>query len=439
MIDVKNDMIRETVNGMKDTLVKYRREFHQYPEPAWTEFRTTSKLVHYLKEWGYSIKLGSVIIAEKGMMGVPSKEHLENCMQRAIEQGADPELLKQMEGGKTGVVAELDCGPGPVIALRFDIDSNDIQEVEIGEHRPYREGFSSKNSNAMHACGHDGHMTIGLGTAKILISMKDQLKGKIRFIFQPGEEGVRGAKAMVEAGVVDDVDYIIGGHIGFNAKHTGDFICATGKFLATTKIDATFTGEPAHAGAAPQEGKNALLAAATAALNLHAISRHAAGASRINVGVLEAGQGRNIVPPNAVMKYETRGENSEIDSYMVKESKRIVKAAADMYDVAVEIEMVGGTSSGESDTEVASVVKEVAREIPYFTNIIDYMDFGAAEDYAALMGAVQQHGGKGTYYMLGADRAAGHHNNHFDFDEDVLAAGVELNVRSVLKMASKEK
>ncbi|WP_042354651.1 amidohydrolase [Bacillus rubiinfantis] len=429
--------INESVKKIEDKLIQYRRDFHQYPEPAWTEFRTTSKIIHYLKEWGYSIKFNSDIIAEEAMMGVPSEAHLEKCMQRAIEQGADPELVQLMKGGKTGVVAELDCGPGPVIALRFDIDSNDIQEVETDDHRPYREHFSSKNPKAMHACGHDGHATIGLGTAEILASMKDQLSGKIRIIFQPGEEGVRGARAMVEAGVVDDVDYIIGGHIGFKAENNGDLICATNKFLATTKLDVIFTGKPAHAGAAPQEGKNALLAAASAALNLHAISRHGEGASRINVGVFEAGQGRNIIPPNALIKLETRGESSTIDQYMVAEAKRIVQAAATMYDVTCEIKVMGGTSSGTSDLDIADIVAESAQAIPYFTNIVKSMDFGAAEDFAHLLSTVQENGGKGTYYMLGAKRAAGHHDDHFDFNEEVLAAGVELNVRTVLKVAGK--
>lgn len=425
---------QEKLSEIEKKLVGYRRDFHQYPEPAWTEFRSSSKLIKYLQEWGYEIKFGSEIIAEEAMMGVPDPDRLKKEMERAIEQGADKELVSQMEGGKTGVVAELDCGEGPIVALRFDIDSNDIQEVEVEDHRPYREGFSSKNPGAMHACGHDGHMTIGLGTAELLASMKDKLHGKVRFIFQPGEEGVRGARAMVEAGVVDDVDYIIGGHIGFKAKNSGDFICATGKFLATTKLDITFHGKPAHAGAAPQEGKNALLAAATAALNMHAISRHGDGASRINVGVMQAGQGRNILPPNSIIKLETRGETSEIDNYMVNEVKRMAEAAAKMHDVTYEIKVVGGTTSGQSDMEVAKVLRESAEQIDFITNIVDYQDFGAAEDYAHLMTTVQKNGGKGTYYMLGADRTAGHHDNHFDFDEAALAAGVKLNALSVMKM-----
>jgi len=430
--------LEEKLAEIEKKLVEYRRDFHQYPEPAWTEFRSASKVIKLLEQWGYMIKYGADVIAEEAMMGVPTPERLRKEMERAIEQGADPELVEKMAGGKTGVVAELDCGEGPVVALRFDMDSNDIQEVEVETHRPYREGFSSKNPGAMHACGHDGHMTIGLGTAELLASVKDQLHGKVKLIFQPGEEGVRGARAMVEAGVVDDVNYIIGGHIGFKAKNSGDFICATGKFLATTKLDVNFYGKPAHAGAAPQEGKNALLAAATAAINMHAISRHGDGASRINVGVMQAGQGRNILPPNAIIKIETRGETSEIDSYMVEEVKRMAEAAARMYDCTYDIKIVGGTTSGKSDLEIAILLTEVVEQVDFIKNVVEYEDFGAAEDYAHLMSTVQKNGGMGTYYMLGADRTAGHHDDHFDFDENALAAGVKINALSVMKLLSKK-
>lgn len=430
--------VEEKFNEIDKKLVERRRDFHQYPEPAWTEFRSASIIIKLLEKWGYSIKFGADVIAEEGMMGVPSPEQLEKEMERAIAQGADKDLVAQMAGGKTGVVADLVCGEGPVVALRFDMDSNDIVEAEEDKHRPYTEGFASKNPGAMHACGHDGHMTIGLGTAEYLASIKDQLQGTVRFIFQPAEEGVRGARAMVDAGVVDGVDYIISGHLGFKAQYTGDFIASSGKFLATTKLDVNFYGKPAHAGAAPQEGKNALLAAATAALNMHAISRHGEGASRINVGVIQAGQGRNILPPNGTIKLETRGENGDIDAYMVEEVKRMAEAAAKMYDCTYDIKMTGQTVSGESDPEVAEVMRAAAEEIGYFTNIVDYADFGAAEDYAALMAAVQKNGGKGTYYMIGTDRKAGHHDNFFDFDEDALAAGVRLNSLAVTKMLAKK-
>src|SRR5699024_10477015 len=143
--------------------------------------------------------------------------------------------------------------------------------------------------------GHDGHVAVGLCLAELLMDIKKHLKGTIKLIFQPAEEGVRGARAMVEAGVVDDVDYFFGFHLGFGSDEIS-LVAKTVGLLATSKLDITYTGRSSHAGATPEEGKNALLGAATAVLNLHAISPHSKGVTRINVGVLEAGSGANIVP-----------------------------------------------------------------------------------------------------------------------------------------------
>lgn len=109
----------------------------------------------------------------------------------------------------------------------------------------------------MHACGHDGHAAVGLGLAEVLVSIRRHLRGRIRLIFQPAEEGARGALPMSEAGAVDGVDVLFGFHIGFKAEGPGSLICGTQGFLATTKRDVLFSGVPAHAGAAPEEGKDA--------------------------------------------------------------------------------------------------------------------------------------------------------------------------------------
>lgn len=428
------DRVKELVMSVEDKVIEYRRSFHKYPEPGWTEFRTASVVVDTLQNLGYEVRYGKDAVTKEDMMGVPSDEELAIFMERAVSQGANPEIVKNMEGGLTGVIAELKCGEGPTFAFRFDMDSNDIDEAKDDKHRPYREGFSSVNEKAMHACGHDGHTAMGLGLAEVLSNMKDDIKGTIRLIFQPGEEGVRGARAMVSAGAVDGVDYIIGAHIGFQSKKVGDIICGTEGFLATTKLDIKFKGIPAHAAAAPEEGRNALLAAATTAINLHAITRHGKGTSRINVGILNAGQGRNVIPPNAILKIETRGLTSEIDDFMHESARRVVEGAAKMYDVDYDIKIVGGTKSGYSSPEMIQIIKEVAQEMDYFKNITENSDFGAAEDYSHFMSIVQQNGGIGTYLQIGANMTAGHHDFYFDFDESVLASGVELMTRTALKV-----
>ena len=248
-------------------------------------------------------------------MGLPDDVTLEAAWQRARQQGGDPDFLDAVRGGFTGVVATVANGTGPTVGLRFDIDALDLVESQADEHRPAAEGFVSLNEGAAHACGHDSHAAIGLGVARALKVLGDEIRGTVKLVFQPAEEGVRGAKAMVAGRVVDDVDVMLGLHI-YSGWATGAVTPGKGGFLATTKFDAMITGAPSHAGGSPHQGKNALLAAATAVLNLHAISRHRGGSTRINVGRLTAGQGRNVVPPNAHLVIETRGATTKLNEYM---------------------------------------------------------------------------------------------------------------------------
>lgn len=428
-----SDAIHKKVQDLAPYIIKMRRDLHKYPEAAWTEFRTASIVAARLQELGYKLTMGKDAVSKKDMMGVPSADALKKHQERAIAQGADPKLVALMDGGLTGLWADMDCGggPGPKFALRFDLDSNDAVECEEPTHRPFKEGFVSVNKGAMHACGHDGHVAIALAVAEILAGMKDTLKGSIRLIFQSAEEGVRGAGPMVAAGCVDGVDLIVGTHIGFQAASKGEIVCGTKGFLATTKWDVRIHGKSAHAGASPQDGKNALLAACAATTNLHAIARHGDGATRITVGRLEGGQGRNVIPPNAFMALETRGVTSDLDEYMTTEAARIIKAAVEMWGCTYEVEVMGGTKSGESSPEMAAKVKEIAKTMPVFTNIMEMKDFGASEDYSHMMTVVQQHGGQGTYIQVGTNRTAGHHNDHFDFEEDDLMPAAEVLVRLV--------
>jgi aminobenzoyl-glutamate utilization protein A len=231
---------------------------------------------------------------------------------------------------------------------------------------------------------------------------------------------------MMLRGIVDDVDYFIGMHLGTSLFKLGQVCCETGGFLATTKLDAIFTGHPAHAGMTPEKGRNALLAAATALLNLHAISRHSQGTSRINVGVLQGGTGRNVIPDHAVLKLETRGSTSLINEYMQQEAERIIKAAALMQDVSVSIKEMGSASGCNSTPELSSRIKKIAQETGLFDEYIDKAELGGSEDISYFMEKVQQRGGKAAYLLIGTELTAGHHNSHFDFNEDVLPKAVSL-------------
>lgn len=434
-----NTDILELVQAKKEQLVNCRRDLHKHAETAWTEFRTASIVAETLTRLGYQVAVGEAVIDAEVMMGVPSPQELVSQQERAIAQGADPNWVGRMTGGKTGVMGVLRCGqPGPVAAFRFDMDANDVAEAMVEAHRPWREGFASVNAGAMHACGHDGHTAIGLTLAEILAERKDELAGTVKLIFQPAEEGVRGAKAMVARGIVDDVDFFVGLHLGIGLRQKGTMTCNTVGFLATTKLDAAYTGVPAHAGAAPETGQNALLAAATAALNLHAISRHSQGASRINVGVLQAGTGRNVIPDKAVLKLETRGTTSEINAYMYQRALTILEAAAAMYEVKLVLSPMGGAANCENNPILVGRLRQVAEKSNLFARILPAGNIGGSEDCTYFMERVQQQGGQAAYLMIGTELAAGHHDSRFDFDEDSLVSATAMLGQAAAELLRKE-
>lgn len=424
-------------DAMQAEMIACRRDLHHYPETGWTEYRTAAKAAARLQELGYVVQTGAETITKDCMMGVPQADVLRAAEKRAVEEGADAAWVAKMEGGRTGVVGTMHFGAGgPVVAIRFDMDCNDVTETDSAEHRPNQEGFASCHKGAMHACGHDGHTTVGLALAALLTRFKEELNGTVKLCFQPAEEGVRGAHAMVASGVVDDVDYMLGAHFGFKMKRTGSIACNVTDFLATSKYDARFTGVPAHAGAAPEQGKNALLAAACAALNLHAIARHSAGASRVNVGRLDAGSGRNIIGDKALLCLETRGATSGINAYMEREAERVIKAAAMMYDTQVELQKVGGAAGGSNSPKLAAFLEREARALGIFDEVVGECPFGASEDFSYFMERVQSHGGEAAYMMVGANLAAGHHDSHFDFDEKALSYSLKMLGSCACKLLS---
>jgi aminobenzoyl-glutamate utilization protein A len=419
--------IVELAKLLKEKTISRRRDFHKHAEAGWTEFRTASIVAETLKDLGYEVLVGDEAVDPAAIMGAPPKAELDRHVERALAQGAHRAWVERMVGGKTGVVGVMKFArPGPTVALRADMDANDLVEAEDEKHRPFREGFASVNQGAMHACGHDGHTAAALGVAEVLAAMKDNLAGTIKLIFQPAEEGVRGAKAMMARGVVDDVNYLVGMHLGVNLKKTGQVACRTEGFLATTKLDAVFTGMPAHAGAAPETGRNAILAAATATLNLHAIPRHSKGASRINVGVIQGGTGRNVIPARAVIKLETRGATTEINQYVYAEAVRIIEAAAAMHGVTVTIEETGSAAGCENDAALVERIRQVVERQHLFSEIVPAGNIGGSEDCTYFMERVQKRGGQAAFVMVGTELAAGHHDSHFDFNEDALVPAIAL-------------
>ena len=285
-----------------EEMVRNRRELHKRPEEGWTEFETTYFVVSFLRNLGLPVTVGKANINESEVLG-RDPQLVKDGMVRALKHGVPQSFLDETEG-YTGAVAVLDTGrPGPTTAFRADMDCVLVRETDDEAHLPNRLGFASERPGFMHACGHDGHTAVGLEVARWLVDHKNELCGRFKLIYQPAEEGVRGARAMAAAGVVDDVDYFISGHVGGLAK-LGEIGVMDGGFLASTKFDIDIEGQPAHAGNAPQLGHNALMAACAASMMLQGIPRNGDGTTRVSVGTLHAGEGRNVIPAHARLQME---------------------------------------------------------------------------------------------------------------------------------------
>lgn len=406
-----------------EQLIAWRREFHEFPEIGWSEFMTTAKLITKLREMGYDVFAGTKVINPDFAHG-RKQAVVDKGLAFAKTQGVSDALLAEMET-YTGCVAVLDTGrPGPTVALRFDIDCVNVSECSKEEHVPNLENFESKCDGLMHACGHDGHMAVGLGVATWVMKNKDKLSGKVKLLFQPAEEGVRGARPMAESGIVDDANYFLGMHLGFIAK-SGEIVINPNNFLCTTKYDFRFYGAPAHAGAQPEQGRNALAGACHAVTQMLGISRHSKGMSRINVGVLRAGEGRNVIPASAELQVEVRGEDEEINTFMGEQAKRMAEGAALSFDLKLETEVMGEAVDLTNDAEMVKLLGEVVDQYPELTKV-ESRSFGGSEDATILGKRVQRNGGKAIYFIVGADLKAGHHQSGFDFDEKQLGTAVKM-------------
>ena len=263
----------------------------------------------------------------------------------------------------------------------------------------------------------------------------------MKLIFQPAEEGVRGAYAIVENGWLDDVDVLLASHIApTGQKDDGDVTVGTWGSLATTKYDAVFTGRAAHAGGFPEQGKNALLAAASAALALHAIPRHSGGQSFVNVGTLRAGSGRNVVPDHALMQVEVRGETTEINRFMMARTEEICRGAAAMQGCACSLTVMGTAEGQHSDLALIERIGAVIRrDLPGLTLSTEQnaKNWGS-DDVSVMMNRVQAHGGQAAYMRAMADMAGAQHTVTFDFDEAVLGKSVAVFCAAAMALMEEE-
>ena len=408
------------ISPMYEQLIYWRRDFHQYPEPAWCEYRTSSRIAAALAHVGYTIKLGDQIVSTSAIMGRSIDEEFEKA--RALQQGADPAWLESMR--ITGLIAELDTGrAGPCVALRVDLDAVRLQESEDSAHFPFQLGFASQNAGCMHGCGHDGHAALGLVLGLLLAQQRDNLCGRIKLIFQPAEEGCRGGKAVALGGELDDVDFLYAIHLGIHAASGELVVCPEG-FLSSTKFDVEFIGRAAHAGLEPNAGANALAAACQAVSQMLAIPPHRDGMTRVNIGQLHAGVERNVIPAYATLQGETRGASAPLNDYVFTAVQRIVQGCALAYGVDYQIRRQGEAIAINNSPALVHSVTLAATELGF--SVIHSRPFGASDDAGFMIDRVQKQGGQAAYLVLGADMAAGHHACSFDFDEQILDKGLQL-------------
>ena len=436
-------------------LIDYRHDFHKYAEGGWLEIRTGSLIARRLYEMGYEVLVGEAVMKPDLRMNLYSEERFRNEYDRAVAQGADETYAKYMKNGMTGVIGILRCGKSapshnnklvttaeeahadmkkdaaPVIGMRFDIDALGIPESTDEKHVPVKCGYASVNDGFMHACGHDSHAVIGLGTAEILMDIKEELDGTIKLIFQPHEEGVAGAaEAIVANGHLDRAMYLISSHQTKRTSEPENCVLYPGMhgMFATSKWGVVMHGRSAHAGGSPELGHDALLAAATAILELNAIPRHSGGASRIGIGKVRDDSVINAISDEVHFDFEVRGQNDEICEYMEKKAKLVLDHASAMHECTYDLVRKGGAQSFASSEGLMKRIRRVAeQDLKMQVTKQDSMKGGGSEDVSYMINKVIANGGEGTFMRLLADIEDIAHSRTFNInDEALLTRGAEL-------------
>jgi aminobenzoyl-glutamate utilization protein A len=418
-------------NNSQNEVIRLRRHFHKTPELGFTEYWTSSEICGYLSELGFDIHYGKALYQQ----AYPNVGHISEITQVdahkidaafeiAKQTISDDKWLTEMKGGFTGVIATLTCSSdGPATGFRFDIDGLPIRESNAASHQPNRAAFTSQNQN-MHACGHDGHLSIGLALAKRIAENRKTLSGKFVFIFQPAEEGPSGAKVFSRFDIFKNLDYLVPLHVGI--IDTRKIVCGL-SFMGLKNLRIAFHGKNAHAAVSPEKGKNALQAACAAINNLYGLSHHSDGATRVNVGLLSSTNPTNIIADYTEFELELRGQTTAICDYLHEQALNIIQGAAQMYGVTVDIDLYDEYVSVENSDAGVALLKQAALNAGINQEaIIDRYFTAGSEDASFLMNEVIASGGIASYLCLGSQTSLGHHHPEFDFDEDMLLYGIDI-------------
>ena len=419
-------------NEFEAELIRFRRLFHRFPETGFTEFRTSARICEALSLLSCRIILGNEL-----RDALTSPAMLDACLNpeafaQAQKDNPGDKWIRKMNGipGVVAIFKGKQSGSG--FGFRFDMDGLPIKESRQASHPPFQNGFASENDN-MHACGHDGHMTIGLGLAGLLSKHADDLKGEVYLMFQPAEEVIRGGKIYAGLKYIRDLNYFFSLHLGMSGP--GKVTCGV-SFFADRRFRVIFKGKGAHAGGAPHQGKNALLAACTAVTGLYGISRHAWGDSRINIGGFSSPNVVNIIPDHVEFELDLRAQTPQVMDYLTRQAENVIAGAALMQDVEHKIDYVTEAETAQNSGEMIIAVKKACLDIGMKKeDIIDRLQVSGSEDATSIMNQVLQNGGKTAYIGLGAPSRGNHHNENFDFDETDLSRGVNLLFQLMMNLS----
>jgi|TARA_Y100000768_G_scaffold54469_1_gene36028 amidohydrolase len=374
--------IRTEIKKIENMIIDWRRDFHQYPELSFKEHRT-----------------GDVIANELRSMGLEPKINV----------------------GKTGVTADLEFGDGPTIGLRADMDALPIQETS-------GLSFSSKNDGVMHACGHDGHMAMLLGAAKVLTQKVDQYNGTVRFIFQPAEEGEGGARYMIEDGCLEGLDEIYGIHV-WNYQPVGEVGVKDGPVLAAADMfDIKIKGIGGH-GAAPQGTVDSIVIASHLVQALQTIvsrNTNPLESTVISVGKINGGHNFNIIADEVSLSGTARAYTEENRSLIKTRMKEIIQGIEKTYNAQITFDYKDGYPPTINHTEPAEKVLKAAKQVVGSKAGMPYLSMGG-EDFAYYLKEKP-----GCFFFVGSAPnekelfETPHHCSHFNMDERALLVGPSI-------------
>jgi amidohydrolase len=385
--------IRLEIRALQSQLVKWRRKFHQRPELAFQEQLTSEFISQKLQAMGIKHQTGIA---------------------------------------KTGIVAIIESNsPGPVLAIRADMDALPIQEENEVSYRSEHDGI-------MHACGHDGHTAIALGTAYYLSQHRQDFKGTVKILFQPAEEGPGGAKPMIDEGVLKnpDVDAIIGLHL-WNNLPLGTIGVRSGALMAAVEcFRARIHGKGGH-GAMPHQTVDSIVVSAQIVNALQTIvarNVNPLDSAVVTVGEFHAGSALNVIADSARMSGTVRYFNPALEAYIGKRIEEIIAGVCQSHGATYELDYWRLYPPTINDARMAELVRSVAIEVVETpAGVVPECQTMGGEDMSFFLQEVP-----GCYFFLGsANPEKGlvypHHHPRFDFDETALAMGVEMFVRCVEK------